>query len=242
MNTTLKLVRGETLSFIRTMTYCAMTAAALTFVSPVNAGDKTLDNKALDNKSINADLAPASEHNWAVELSSGVLFSNVRTNDSHNGYTMVPVQLGAVYKIDDVSLDDFAGGVFRGNTEFLFRGDFYQEVYGQENHLGGLSVGPRYNFVQPGWKIVPFVEGTVGILFADSNPTSVDGQYSRGLGQDFNFTFGVAAGFRYDLSENWYLRLSANYVHVSNAGLSEPEHDNKPIDALGPQLGIGYRF
>jgi len=179
--------------------------------------------------------------NWAAELSCGVLFSNIRSSSGYNN-TMVPIQLAAVLKIDDVSLDDYARGVFRGNTEFLFRGNYYQVTYGQENHLGGLSVGPRYNFVQPGWKVVPFVEGTVGILFADSNPEVASQDQHRGLGQDFNFTFGVAVGARYDINDDWYLRLSCDYAHVSNAGQSEPQWKNNPIDALGPKFGVGYRF
>lgn len=244
MNKTLKLVRGETLSFIRTTMYCSVAALTL---AVANAGD----NKDLDNKDAKSDIAPltaAADKNWSTELSSGVLFSNVRTGPGNN-YTLVPVQLAGILKVDDVSLDDFAGGIFRGNTEFLFRGDFYQVTFGQENHLAGLSVGPRYNFVQPGWKIVPFVEGTVGILFADSNPQTYGatngsgvGSQQRGLGEDFNFTFGVAVGFRYDINEDWYLRASFDYAHVSNAGLSEPQWQNKAIDAVGPKIGVGYRF
>lgn len=205
------------------------------------AGEDSKDLKNTPRIDLGIETAPPADKDWSVELGSGVLFSNIRTGTGNN-YTMVPIQLAGVLKIDDVSLDTFADGIFRGYTEFLFRGDFYQVTFGQENHLAGVSVGPRYNFVQPGWKVVPFVEGTVGILFADSDPSTYgDGQH-RGLGQDFEFTFGVAAGVRYDITDDWYLRLSCDYMHVSNAGLSEPDHENKPIDALGPKLSVGYRF
>lgn len=237
MTTTLKLVRGETLRFIRASLCCALVASAIV---PALAGDKVADNKSIDNKKM-VDCGLTDEKNWSTELSSGVLFSNVRSDTAYNT-TLVPVQLAGVLKIDDVSNDQLLGGVLRGNTEFLFRGDFYQTVWGRENHLAGLSVGPRYNFVQPGWKFVPFVEGTVGVLFADSNPTTRADGTGLGLGQDFNFTFGVAVGFRYDFTENWYARLACDYMHVSNAGMSEPEHQNEAIDALGPKVSVGYRF
>ncbi len=228
---------------IQLMVCCS--ATILLTAGTVLAGDKEMVNsKEMVNgadKEMIESTAASGERNWAVELSSGILFSNIRTSDGNNS-TLVPVELAAVLKIDDVSLDNFAGGVFRGYTEFLFRGDYYNEVWGQENRLAGISVGPRYNFVQPGWKIVPFVEGTVGVLFADSDSQADSQGLQRGLGQDFNFTFGAAVGFRYDISEDWYLRLSADYVHVSNAGLSEPDHQNRAIDAVGPKLGIGYRF
>ena len=180
---------------------------------------------------------------WTLELGSGVLFSNVRTNDPHNNCTVIPIDLTAALAVDDVSLDDFAGGVFRGYTDFLFRGSYDPVLSnGAETWLGGISVGPRYNFVQPGWRIVPFVEGTVGIMFTDANPQFFPNNGQNGLGQDFNFMFGVAAGFRYDITETFFTRLSVNYLHVSNAGMSEPAVQNKPIDALGPQLSFGVRF
>jgi len=208
---------------------------------PLTAGDDSPKDMKSDGKDMQVAAMTEKEKNWAVELSSGVLFSNIRTGNGNN-YTLVPIQLAAVLKIDDVSLDNMAGGILRGNTEFLFRGDYYQSTFGQENRLAGVSVGPRYNFVQPGWKIVPFIEGNVGLLFADSNPQIYGDNQQRGLGQDFNFTMGAAAGVRYDITEDWYVRLSCNYVHVSNAALSEPQHQNKAIDALGPQVGVGYRF
>lgn len=234
MMITPKLVRWETLRFTLASACCmAVLATASAYAGT--------DTKEVDNKKMVAAVGSCEDKNWATELSSGILFSNVRSDTAYNT-TIVPVQLAGVLKIDDVSLDDFACGVFRGNTEFLFRGDFYQTTWGRENHLAGISVGPRYNFVQPGWKVVPFVEGTVGILFADSDPITRPNGDAVGLGQDFNFTFGVAMGVRYDITEDWYLRLSADYMHVSNAGLSEPEHKNEAIDALGPKLSVGYRF
>ena len=176
------------------------------------------------------------DKDWTIELGSGVEFSNVRVQDYYRSYTIVPIELTAGLKVDDVSLDNFAGGFLRGYTEFLFRGQYDPIVHGPEHHFEAFSVGPRYNFVQPGWKIVPFVEGTVGIGFADSAPQA------GGLGQDFNFTFEVAAGAKYQIDCDWSVRLAVQYQHVSNAGLSEPTNRNNPIDALGPVLSLGYSF
>ncbi len=110
------------------------------------------------------------------------------------------ISLSASLKVDDVSLDNFLGGWLRGYTEFFFRGDYEQIVHGPENHVESFIVGPRYNFVQPGWKLIPYAEGGVGISFADSNP-----QWGR-LGQDFNFTFTVGAGAKYLISDDWFVR------------------------------------
>ena len=177
-----------------------------------------------------------SEKDWTIELGSGVGWSNVRSGEPNRPYTIVPVGLTASLKLDDVSLDHFLGGWLRGYSEFYFRGDYQQIVHGPENHFEDFMAGPRYNFVQPGWKIIPFVEGGVGFGFADSKPQL------GGLGQDFNFTFSAAAGARYDICDDFFVRLAVQYQHVSNAGLSEPTNPNHPIDELGPKLSFGYSF
>ncbi len=177
-----------------------------------------------------------SEKDWTIELGSGAAWSNVRRGLPNQAYTLVPVSLTASLKLDDVSLDHFMGGWLRGYTEFYFRSDYDQIVHGPETHYEGFMAGPRYNFVQPGWKIIPFVEGGIGLGFANSNPAR------GGLGQDFNFSFDVAAGARYNIDCDWFVRLAVQYQHVSNAGLSEPQSPNHPIDALGPKLSFGYSF
>jgi opacity protein-like surface antigen len=177
-----------------------------------------------------------SEKDWTIELGSGAAWSNVRSGQPNQAYTLVPITLTASLKLDDVGLDNFLGGWLRGYSEFFFQGEYQQIVRGPETHYEGLMVGPRYNFVQPGWKIIPFVEGGVGLGFADADPQH------QGLGQDFNFTFEAGAGARYDISDDFFVRLGVEYQHVSNAGLSEPTNPNHPIDELGPKLSFGYSF
>jgi opacity protein-like surface antigen len=198
------------------------------------AGTEMNDSK--DMKGITPPACNPLDKDWTLELGSGVSFSNVRSGEPNKAYTIVPIQLTASLKLDDVSLDNMAGGVFRGYSEFWFRGQYDQIVRGPETHYEGLLVGPRYNFVQPGWKVIPFVEGGVGIGFADSNPQA------GGLGQDFNFSFEVAAGAKYQINCNWFARLAVQYQHMSNAGLSDPPNPNHPIDSLGPILSVGYAF
>jgi opacity protein-like surface antigen len=177
----------------------------------------------------------ASDHVWTFELGSGVGFSNVRSGQPNQAYTLVPIDLTASLKVDDVSLDNFLGGWLRGYTEFYFDGQYQQIVRGPEHHVEGFMAGPRYNFVQPGWKLIPYVEGGVGFGFADSNPQG------GGLGQDFNFSFSAGAGAKYLISDEWFVRLGVGYQHYSNAGLSDPI-PNHPIDELGPKLSVGYSF
>lgn len=184
----------------------------------------------------NTPPSVVSEKDWTLELGSGCLWSNVRSGEPNASYTIIPIGLTASLKLDEVGLDNYLGGIVRGYSEFYFRGFYNQMVHGPEDQCEGLLVGPRYNFVQPGWKIIPFIEGGVGICFANSNPAQ------GGLGQDFNFTFDVAAGLKYNINDDYFVRLSVEYQHVSNAGMSEPEFPNHPIDSLGPKLAFGVTF
>jgi opacity protein-like surface antigen len=224
-------MKGAVVTGLKHLAALAACGAALS-LTPLPAGTEMQDTKSMQG------MTPpvCCEKDWTVELGSGVLFSNVRSGQPNQAYTIVPISLTASLAVDDVSLDHFLGGIFRGYTEFYFTGDYDQIVRGPENRYEGLVVGPRYNFVQPGWKIIPYVEGGVGFVFADSKP-----QFG-GLGEDFNFTFTVGAGAKYMITDDWFVRLGVEYQHVSNAGLSEPQEPNHPIDALGPKLSIGYAF
>ncbi len=197
------------------------------FISIVRADDPNHKIQIKDDK------------NWSIELGSGFMLSDVRTDLP--GYTLVPAKLTASTPVDDVSLDNWCDGIFRGYTEFYFRGFGYAVVHGTESRFIGAGFGPRYNFVQPGWKWVPFVEGNVGFGFTDSQGvTLARGQV--GQGQDFCFNFGIGTGVRYDINECWFARLSGTYMHFSNGGLSEPGRKNRAMDAAGPEISVGYRF
>lgn len=177
---------------------------------------------------------------WSIELGSGALVSNVR--ESHlDGYSLAPVELTLSRAFAKVYLDNFLGGIFEGSPEALVRGYNTVVMRGIESRLDGASFGLRYDFTKSGGRLTPFTETTVGLAFVDSRGITVNGR-DRGLGQDFNFNFTVSAGLRYDLNERWFVRLAAVFSHYSNAGLSEPERENRQIDALGPVLSLGFRF
>jgi hypothetical protein len=179
------------------------------------------------------------DKDWSLELGSGYLISDVRTDLP--GYDLAPAFLMASTKIDDVSLDNFCHGVFRGYTEFFFKGFGIGVLHGTESRFVGIDLGPRYNFVQPGWKVIPFIDGNVGFAFTDSQGvTTTQGQI--GQGQDFCFNFGITLGATYNITDDWFLRFSAIYTHFSNSGLSEPDRKNRALDAAGPELSLGCRF
>jgi opacity protein-like surface antigen len=212
----------------RKVLLAALIAGVVLSLAQVRAGT--------DSKDMQEVTPPAvGDKDWTIELGSGALWSNVRTGEPDKAYTIIPISLTASLKLDNVGLDNEWGGILRGYSEFFFRADYDQIARGPENHYEGGIVGPRYNFVQPGWVVIPYVEGGVGFVFADSKPQL------GGLGQDFNFTFITGAGAKYNITDDFFVRLGVEYQHVSNAGLSDPIPNNA-IDGLGPKLSFGYTF
>lgn len=127
----------------------------------------------------------------------------------------------------------------RGNTEWVTSAFFHPVFDGTESRFTGGMFGPRYNFVQEGWAVVPYVGARVGFGFTDSRDNR---QREGAQGQDFVFTFMVESGVRYLVNEWLELSLGAMYQHFSNAGLSEPGQKNYGLDVLGPVAAVNVRF
>jgi hypothetical protein len=179
---------------------------------------------------LRAEPAPAAFRENKVEASveTGAMFDI--GND--NGYTILPQIASIRWQLDEVGNE----GWRRGNTEFIFSGYYHPIVDGPENRFVGAAFGPRYNFIQEGWKLVPYIESRVGFAFTDS--TDVPGAQ----GQDFCFTFLVGTGARYLINERFSVALGALYQHISNGGLSEPGRKNNGLDAVGPTASLHVSF
>src|SRR5262249_27652201 len=99
------------------------------------------------------------------------------------------------------------------------------------SYMAGFTAMARYNFVQPGWRWVPFVQGGGGAELTDFDEFL--------LGERFNFNLDVGVGVRYFIRPNWSLNGEFRYQHLSNAKLAE--HDIG-INAVGPMIGLSYFF
>jgi opacity protein-like surface antigen len=122
---------------------------------------------------------------------------------------------------------------WRGYHQFYVLGMAQPIFRGPENFYFGISTGFRYNFVQPGARLVPYVSGGVGLGWIDSN--GVPG----GQGQDFTFNVLSAVGVSYKLNEQWKASAGILYQHLSNGGQTEP---NPSLNLIGPQVGLTYSF
>src|ERR1700752_698250 len=70
----------------------------------------------------------------------------------------------------------------RGFHQFYISAIAEPIFQGIENHYFGFNLGMRYNFVQPGSRLIPYISGGVGAGWIDSHPEIPGGQ-----GQDFTF-------------------------------------------------------
>lgn len=139
-------------------------------------------------------------------------------------YTLSSVQLGWM-------LTDVNSCWLRGNVE-VAAGAIGGTVFeGRGSYLVGGTGWIRYNFVQPGWRLVPYVQGGLGAEATDFDPTLI--------GERFNFNLNIGVGTRWFVAKNWSIDLECLYQHISNAKIS---HTDVGINAVGPMLGVSYFF
>ena len=125
-------------------------------------------------------------------------------------------------------------GFWRGYHQVYALGMAEPIFRGPENFYYGISMGFRYNFVQPGSRWNPYVSSGVGLGWIDSHSNIVGAQ-----GQDFTFNILSAAGVSYRVNDKLKLTFGALYEHFSNGGQTDP---NTSLNAFGPQIGATWSF
>jgi hypothetical protein len=131
-------------------------------------------------------------------------------------YTLVPIIASVRWHLGDI------GGpwILRGNTDFTFSPSFTVIPRGPETRYPAFNIGLRRNFVHPNWRIVPFFDLRGGLGFIDAKaPKGVP----FAQGQDFTFTLMMGSGVRYNFNPRYSISAGVNYMHVSNAYLSQPK-------------------
>jgi hypothetical protein len=102
-------------------------------------------------------------------------------------------------------------------------------------------MGMRRNFVPRNWRTTPYFDWRIGLGNIDAKgPSGV--LYAQG--QDFTFTLNMGSGVRYNFSPRYGFTLGANWMHISNANLSEGNGKpnwgvrNYGINVVGPIVGF----
>jgi hypothetical protein len=159
--------------------------------------------------------------------------------DSYNmtglRYTLVPIVASLRWHVTNVGWR----WIFRGNMDFTFSGSITAIPRGPETHYYAFDFGIRRNFVYSNWKVVPYWEqrGGAGIIDAKEPLGVVWAQ-----GQNLTFTYNMGAGVRYNIDSKYSFSAGLNYMHISNAYLSQPQFYNYGINVYGPMFGLNVRL
>lgn len=182
-------------------------------------GQETVHSDSLDS--------PFARGKYELSLSSGVMFSPIGADHARPtiNYTLSGLQLG--WMLTDVN----RSGWLAGNVELAGQVMGGAAFQGPGNYIAGGTAWVRYNFVQPRWRVIPYVQGGAGIEALDMDSELVGGQFA--------FNLNVGAGARYLVNRNWSVNLECLYQHLSNATIYR--HD-VGINAVGPMLSISYFF
>jgi opacity protein-like surface antigen len=164
---------------------------------------------------------------YEATLNNGVLFSPFLATGGRPtiNYTITEVQVG--YLLSEVK----GHGWLRGNFELVGEGFGSAIFHGEGSFIAGVTFWLRYNFVPPGWRLVPYTQLGAGLTSTDIT--------HKVVGQPFNFNLELGIGTRYLLSEHWGLNLEYRYQHISNADTGA---HNIGINACGPIVGVSYLF
>lgn len=157
-------------------------------------------------------------------LDGGVAFGINNVND----YIFSPIYAGSVLgKWWETPRTRGSGGWTAGLMAFPIE-------QGPESFMGGLFLGHRIVWDRGTWAL--FLEGRGGIGLIDSRDVA-DAQ-----GQDFIFHGAAHAGVEWRLRSDFTLTFGVLYSHISNGNLSESARPNIGLDAVGPLLGLRWRF
>lgn len=150
-------------------------------------------------------------------------------------YTMVPIIASLRWQTNDI------GGpwILRGNFDLTFSGSITAIPRGPETRYYSFIFGIRRNFVPRRGRIAPYFDQRGGV-------GNIDAKEPLGVpwaqGQNLTFTYNMGCGVRYNFNPHYSFSAGVNYMHVSNAYLSEPKYTNYGINVYGPMFGIDVRL
>lgn len=155
-------------------------------------------------------------------------------------YTLVPILASLRWQMGGL------GGpwILRGNWDLTCSGSVTAIPRGPETRYFSYIMGIRRNFVPRNRRIAPYFDMRFGLGDIDAKgPEGV--LYAQG--QDFTFTLNTGSGVRYNFNSRYGISAGLNYMHISNANLSQgtpPNYGirNYGINVYGPMVGIDIRL
>ena len=155
-------------------------------------------------------------------------------------YTLVPVIASLRWQLGNLR----GPVILRGNWDLEFSGAVIAIPRGPESRYFAYMMGMRRNFVPRNWRVSPYLDWRLGLGNINAKgPLGVP--YAQG--QNFTFTLNMGSGFRYNINPRYGLTLGLNWMHISNANLSEGSppnwgYRNYGINVYGPIVGVDLQL
>lgn len=172
---------------------------------------------------------------WDFEGGAGFLgsFSTTSAKRPTINYQLNDLRLGWMY--DDPRRDEWLGGWLRGSNEFLLETFGGPVTKGPGSYIAGGSLLWRYNFIQLGARLIPYLQIGAGALDNDVHT----GQRQREIGEAFEFDIQGDLGLKYLINDKWSASVEGDYRHISNADLASR---NQGLNSIGALMQISYYF
>lgn len=146
---------------------------------------------------------------WEFRTGYGYQYKNMKTRpNNYQIHPFLPSAVAPVYQWNRGPA--WTHGTLSWNPELflvLITHPYYRPM------LGVNPLQFQYEFTSVG-RVTPYLTAGAGVLYAEIN--------RRETGADINFNLSVAAGAKYAVSDRWSLVLEYRHIHISNAGLDEP--------------------
>ena len=168
----------------------------------------------------------------SLQLVSGALFSirGFPVDSPDINYAQTNVRVGWM-----LATPGTGRSVLRGNWEGLVELSNSIIFKGPGNYIGGVTGLLRYNFVQPDWVLIPYIQGGVGIVYNDV----YEDDTQQAIGQAIEFTPQCSIGVHYLIDRHWAVGAEGMFHHISNARMSER---NNSLNSWGGFIGVTYFF
>jgi len=184
-----------------------------------------------DSTGLHANLSKI--FNISAGMHHGFIFAHSPLVENTKGANPTGIEISFSWQRNDATAWNLCN-CFPRNGVLIAYYDYDTEVLGK-------SISAAY-FLEPNYKLGKksffSIKGAAGLSYLTNPFDSIENPTNQSYSAAINGYLLIGVGLWFKLSEHWWLNGSANYQHVSNAGLSQP---NKGINWPTASIAIGYQ-
>lgn len=168
----------------------------------------------------------------SLGLQHGFIFAHSPLVENTKGANPTGIEIGFNWQRNDAASWDLCNCYPRKGLLLSY--------YDYDTEILGKSIGASY-FLEPNYKIGRrkffFLKGSAGLAYLTNPFDSVKNPGNQSYSAHLSMHIALGLGISFQLNDHWLINGSANYQHISNGGLSQP---NKGIN--WPTAGISVLY